>query len=435
MFIKMIFKDLKLVFHDKEYLLIVILMPIILSSILSFALQSAFQSTYQIDQFKIGIVKEYTVEESYDIPFMKDIDFDSKVLSDANGDKIFFDNFLDQEEIKEIMDYEIISYSEGIQKIKNDEISALIILDENFSGDIFTNFVSPFRKPIDIRVIKNESRSITSNIAYEIIKGFNTRVNQMIISKNVLIELAAENNLLNSMSNIESRLSSFNDSIDRYEINIEKKAIENKRTIDSSSYYSAAMLAMFLLFVAGNSSTLLLDEKRNMTYDRMIVAGISKSKILFGKYITIFFLVLLESFVMISYSSYILNVQWGNLINLLMVIITGGITVASFGLMISIIIFNNNDRKLTVLLNSVIFQILAALGGSFIPIESLPQVMQKLRYVPFNGVILRLFLNAMQGLSIRESFFEFSLLGFNTLVFLCISYVLIRKEDQYAKSH
>lgn len=435
MFIKMILKDLKLVFHDKEYLLIVILMPIILSSILSFALQSAFQSTYQIDQFKIGVVKEYTVGESYDIPFMKNLALDSEILADANGDKIFFDNFLDQEEIKEIMDYEIMTYDAGIQKIKDDEISALVILDEDFSKDIFINFVSPFRKSIDIRVIKNDSKSITSNIAYEIINGFSTRVNQMMISKNVLIELAAENDLLNSINNIESRLSSFTESIEDYEVTIEKNAIENKKTINSSGYYSAGMLAMFLLFVAGNSSTFLLDEKRNMTYDRMIVSGISKTKILLGKYITIFSLVLLESFVMIAYSSYVLNVQWGSLVKLLMVVLTGAITVASFGLMISIITFNNNNRKLTVLLNSVIFQILAALGGSFIPVEALPQMMQKLRYLPFNGVILKLFLNTMQGLSIRESYFEFSLLGFNTLVFLCISYVLIRKGDQYAKSH
>src|SRR6056297_1925268 len=205
MFIKMIMKDLKLVFHDKEYLLIVILMPIVLSSILSFALQSAFQSTYQIDQFKIGVVKEYSAEESYEIPFMEDIDFDSDVLSDANGDEIFFNNFLDQASIKEIMDYEILTYDQGIQKIKNNEISALVILDDDFSRDIFINFVSPFRKSINIRVIKNQSRSITSTIAYEIIKGFNTRVNQMIISKNVLIELAAENDLFNSVRNIESR--------------------------------------------------------------------------------------------------------------------------------------------------------------------------------------------------------------------------------------
>jgi ABC-2 type transport system permease protein len=257
----------------------------------------------------------------------------------------------------------------------------------------------------------------------------------MIISKNLLIELTAENDLLGSITNFESGLTSFNESLENYEVIIKKNTIENTKSINSSSYYSAGMLAMFLLFVAGNSSTLLLDEKRNMTYDRMIVSGISKSKILLGKFITIFSLVLLESFVMITFSSYVLNVQWGNLIKLLVVTISGGITVASFGLMISIITFNNNNRKLTVLLNSVIFQILAALGGSFIPVEALPDMMKNLRYVPFNGVILKLFLNTMQGLSISESFFEFSLLGFNTLVFLSISYLLIRKGDQYAKSH
>ncbi len=433
MFIKMILKDLKLIFHDKEYLLIVILMPVILSSILSFALQSAFQSTYQIDQFKVGVVKEYEIKESYDVPFMDK--FDSSTIEDSNGDKIFFDNFLEQEEIKEIMDYEILSYEEGIQKIKEDEISALIILDENFSENIFINFVSPFRKPINIQVIKNESRGITSNIAYEIIKGFNTRVNQMVISKNVLIELAAENEMLDSINAIESRLTSFNESIENFEVIIDQQKVENKKSIDSSSYYSGGMLAMFLLFVAGNSSTLLLDEKRNMTYDRMIVSGISKGKILLGKYITILFLIALESFVMIAYSSIILNVQWGSLINLLIIILSTAITVASFGLMISIITFNNNNRKLTVLLNSVIFQILAALGGSFIPVEALPQIMQKLRYIPFNGVILKLFLNNMQDLALNESLFELGLLGVNTIIFLSISFMLIRKGDQYAKSN
>jgi len=431
----MIIKDLKLVFQDKEYLLIVILMPIVLSSILSFALQSAFQSTYQIDQFKIGVVKEYTVEENYEIPFMGNIDIDRDVLESANGDNIFFDNFLDQEEIQEIMSYEILTYDQGIQKIKDNKISALVVLDENFSKDIFLNFVSPFRKAMNIRVIKNESKSITSNITYDIISGFNTRMNQMIISKNVLIELAAENDLLSSINDIESRLTTFNDSLENYEVIVDEKGIENKKTIDSKSYYSAAMLAMFLLFVAGNSSTLLLDEKRSMTYDRMIVSGISKSEILMGKYITIFLLVLLESSVMIGYSTYILKVQWGSLAKLLFVVLAAGITVASFGLMISIITFNNNNRKLTVLLNSVIFQILAALGGSFIPVEALPWIMQKLRYVPFNGVILKLLLNTMQGLSLHESFFEFALLGLNTLLFLSISYLLIRKEGKHAKGH
>lgn len=435
MLIKMIMKDLKLMFHDKEYVLIVVFMPIILSSILSFALQSSFESTIEIEQFKIGVVKEYEVNEDYKIPFITENTVSDDIIKDINGDKIFFNNFLDQKEINDIMAYEILDYNEGIEKIKNDEISALIILDRNFSNNVLLNFVSPFRKEINIRIVKNEARSITSNIANEIIKGFNKRMNQMVISKNVLIELAANRDITSSLEDIDSKLSSFNESIDEFKVNITNSSIENRPFINSSSYYSAAMFAMFLLFVAGSSSTLLLDEKKRMTYDRMIVSGISKETILLGKYCTILMLAIIESIVMITYSSIILKVYWGSMVNILLIVISAAITVASFGLMISIIAFNSNNRKLTVLLNSVVFQVLAALGGSFIPVQVLPSIIQKLRYLPFNGVVLKLILNSMQGLSINESIFEFSLLGVNVIIFLSMSYLLMRKEAINVKSN
>lgn len=429
MVFNLIKKDLKLIFADKGYLLIVILMPIILSTILSFALSSTFESSNPISIFKIGVVKEYNSNDSIDKKYLSNDIIDAGILEMLNGDTIFFDNFLDQDEIKNIMTYEVMNLEKGKKLIKEDEISALIILDSNFSKNIILNFISQLKKEVNIKIIKNPQRQVTSEIVSEVISTFNDRLNQLLISKEVLFNIAIENDLKFKADNIKNQISGLMENEEKYEIIYKDEVLNDKNIITAKDYYSAAMLAMFLLFVAGNSSTLLLDEKKKMTYDRMLILGVSKEKILLGKFIVIFLLAIIECLVMIFYSKIVLNVLWGDIITLVILVFLASITIASFGLMLSIISFNANNRKLSSLLNSLIFQIMAAIGGSFIPIEVLPSLMKKLRYLPFNGVILRIILNGLQGLDYQKSLFEFALLLLNSLVFIGISFYLIRKGE------
>lgn len=428
MLLNLIKKDLKLIFLDKEYLIVVLLMPIIISSILSFALQSAFDSTIEINQFDIGVVYNPSTEQ-VDFPFIDESDFDEETLEDVSGDYIFFDQFLNQDEINDIMNYKRVSYDEGIRLMKDNQISALIILEEDFSQDLLYNFVSPFRKPIKIRLIKNGARNISPEITEEILKGFASQINQRLVAKNILIELSASNDVTIDYDNMGSFFEM--DEQEMLDINFENTAVDQKETVSSADYYSGAMLAMFLLFVAGSSSTLLLDEKDNMTYHRMITSGVSFTKILTSKFIMIFLLALFEGITMVTYSALVLKVNWGDMTTIGLLVIFSAVTVASFGLMLSLISFYKENRKLTILLNSVVFQVLAAIGGSFIPVEALPNLLQKLRYLPFNGVILKVILNAMQGLTYQESFMEFGLLGVNVLIFLSISLYLIKKGEDH----
>jgi ABC-2 type transport system permease protein len=419
-------KDLKLLLRDKEFIMLVILMPIVIISILSFALSGMFDSTIEINKFKVAVVKEYN-EAEFKIPFIKENDIDLELMKEISADEIFFDKFLNQKEIKDIMNYEILTWDEAEKEIKKDTISAIIILDEDFEKNLAINFLMPLRKEINIRLIKNPVRSLTPQITEEILSGFNDKMNQILISKNILIEKLVENGKSLDINFVEKQIKAFQNSSDDFKINISKKALESRDQITSKAYYSAAMLSMFLLFVAGIGSSILLDEKRQMTYDRLIISGVSKRTVLLGKYFTIFSLAILECIVVVMYSSIILKVEWGNSITLLISIVVSSITVASFGLMIAIISFQSDNRKLAVLLNSVIFQVMSAIGGSFIPVEALPKIIQSLRFIPFNGVILNILLNNMQALSYKESLFEFGILLINTIIFLAISFYIMNK--------
>jgi len=426
MFLAIIKKDLKILLRDKTFVLIVVLMPIVIITILSVALNSAFDSDIKIDKFKIAIVKEYDDSE-IDILNNKDFDIDLETIKEINPNEIFFSDFLEQDEIKEIMDYEIMTLDNAKEEMNDNKISAIIILDNDFYNDLIINFISPLRNEINIKLIKNPSRNLTPMIVEEILKGFNKKINQMIISKNILIDKMIESGEGINSEKIKNQMENFNFEYDKFSVNINSTTIEKRNNINAKSYYSAAMLAMFLLFVAGMSGSLLLDEKIQMTYDRQLISGVSKKIILLGKYFTIFTIAIVQCLVLILYSKLALNVEWGNYYNLLLFVLLFSVTVSSFGLMISIVSFKSENRKLATVLNSVIFQIMAALGGSFIPVEALPKIMKGLRFIPFNGVILKMVLNNMQGLSLTDNLFEIFLLILNSIVFIIISIYLMNK--------
>jgi ABC-2 type transport system permease protein len=119
-------KDLKLFLSDKKTLALIILMPIILTTILSFALTGSFAQAGSDFTLNVGIVKEYdkAKEEKRFTDFMVDFaetykvdidEFQEDEFSEFNPEKIFFEDYLGSEEIKEILYYKVVNREEGLK--------------------------------------------------------------------------------------------------------------------------------------------------------------------------------------------------------------------------------------------------------------------------------------------------------------------------------
>lgn len=159
--------------------------------------------------------------------------------------------------------------------------------------------------------------------------------------------------------------------------------------ISSKSYYSVSMLTLFLLFSAGRGSYMLLEEKRDFTYQRMLSAGITRWRILSGKFLVIFVLSLVQLSILITYSRVVLGVTWGNVSSLIIVSLFTAFAVSGLGTLLAVITFISDKTRIASLFESVIFQIMGLLGGAYIPIEVLPSEIQSLSQVPLNGVALK----------------------------------------------
>jgi len=439
--INIFLKDLKLFLSDKKTLASIILMPIILTTILSFALSGSFGEAGSDWTLNIGVVKEYdkNSEEDKFIEFMLDFaeryDVDIEKFTDGenqfeefNPEKIFFQDYLGNEEIKKFLSYEVVSKKEGLKKLGNKEISSLVILPKNYMYDMYINTFTNFRNKLEIEVISHPDMNYSGSITRELMKNFNNIMSSIIISKNVYFESVSP--YLNSEEigeNISKILSSNEYKNDG--INIEERRVDSKNYISSFAYYTVAMLAMFVLFISSYGGKFILDEKRNNTFQRQIVSGKNLSRILTGKFLMMFTMVLIQSLVMISFSRLVFKINWINLPQIIFITLLSSLMVASLGLMITVVTLKTNNYKVSDAFSSGVVQILALFGGSYIPLEIMPKFIGAVgRYTP-NGALLKAYIKTLEGYGFSNITEHILVLIVNILVFSIISILIIRRKS------
>src|SRR6056297_1114295 len=159
--INIFLKDFKLFISDKKTLAAIILMPIILTTILSFALSGSFTQAGSDWTINIGVVKDY------------DKDVEENKFEEFNPEKIFFQDYLGNKEIKNFLHYQVMTKEEALRKLEAKEISSLVILPENYIYDMYINTFTNFRNKVDIEVVSHPDMNYSGRITRELMKNFN----------------------------------------------------------------------------------------------------------------------------------------------------------------------------------------------------------------------------------------------------------------------
>lgn len=436
----LLIKDIRILLSDKKALAILVLMPLINAVILGFSLGSVFDQALPFETLKIAVVKDYEGErlnldtylgESYfsEIIGEEAIREMTEASNDFDMEKLFFDDFLESESIQEIMSYEVMTADEANKLMASKEIDGVIVLPDNFLRDSQLNFMTIFNNPVVIESIVHTDATLKSLVINEVIKGFTQQLKTMHSTKNMLMASAIANEDMSSLEELG----------DLFENNASERTflsrnLAGKKIVDAKSYYSAAMLSMFLLFSAGYGSKLLLRERKNFTYQRQKIAGVSFLSVIMSKTLTVFLLVIMQSSIMILMTKVIFAIEWGDGFSLISIILLTAFCVAGMGQLLGAITLKQNDYKLANVLESGLFQLFAFIGGSFLPLVALPKVFQLLSYGVVNGVALRAYLKILEGGSIEDVMGLLSLLLAYGIIFIGLSVAILRKEggDTYA---
>ena len=424
---------------DKKILAMTILMPIVLTTILSFALKTSFNDLSTRNKIEIGIVKEYDlnkeVEEFKDMILSfgesTEIDEDDLSFEEFNMEKIFFDDFLDNEELSKIIDYSLVTKEEGMNKIKDGTLPTIIILPEGFIKDNMVNLFTPFRNQVEIKVIGNPDYNISTMIVEEMVEGFSNIMAYNTLGKNVFMETylkaGGDNNYIEHLEPIMLKI---NDVINIKNDEIEVEKLRGRPPMTSLAYYSFSMSAMFMLFAAGFGSKLLLEEKDNQTYGRMLVSGVRKSTIVIGKTFTIFLYTMLQLSIMFVYSNIALKVEWGNFYYVFLVFILSAFAVAGIGIMLASITLKSGNYNVGDVFTTAIVNVMSAIGGSFFPIEMMSPFLRYLSKFTFNGVVIKAFTKIYYGYTLKDLAGQLLVLFITGIVSIGVAIYFLKLEER-----
>lgn len=438
--VSMIRKDLKILLSDKKALIIILLMPIILMVILSFALKGIFMDDWETSNVNIAVVKQYDAAadlKSFDDSLHSGLlaqgmgqDAAEELAStsdDTDPESIFFHEFLGSKEVSDIISYRIETEENANTRLKNGEISAIVILPEKYLYNMKINLLTPFRNEVAIHVLTNPDASIDGQIVQSIMQAYSDSMSSVIIGKNVLIEAAMANDIGdNSFQGMETVMTGIMDALEAVQVEVNNVTLEGRKPISSADYYAAAMLTMFILFAAGHGGRMLLEEKENSTYQRMMVAGTSRQIILAGKFLVVFIIALLQIATMTVFSYFVLKVVWGNFLSVAVIGIAAAFAVAGVGATVAAATYRAGNYKMANIFETGIIQTMALLGGSFFPIDILPAIFQKLSFLSLNGIALKAYQKTMMGYGLEAVLGYIGVLSCIGAVFAVLAVVILR---------
>jgi ABC-2 type transport system permease protein len=169
----------------------------------------------------------------------------------------------------------------------------------------------------------------------------------------------------------------------------------NTKPVSSFQYYAAAMGVMFLLMTVVQSVSAMVLEKEQEVFNRLLLTNLSYPNYLLGKMFGLIIICLTQALIIIVGTNLLFGVDWGSSVSgIVMMTLAFVINASGLGVLAGSLIKTEKSFNVAGMLGT---QIMAALGGSMVPIYIFPHwVVLITKFLP-NGLALQTYLDLMSG--------------------------------------
>lgn len=211
--------------------------------------------------------------------------------------------------------------------------------------------------------------SIKDN-GYEFYRNINGENTSQKIFRNMFEQLLQKNSLVKVLSDNKINISNY-EGKSKSSINLKDETINNNG-VDSYTYYTFAELVLIILYISSITSISLYKEKYLNTISRIKMCNISYLSILISKVVLGIIIGIIQIIAVFIISTTILNVNWGdNILSILLVLICLIIFSSIFGVVSSIVF---KDYKTSTSFCNIVIIVMGLLGGSYMPISLIKSV-------------------------------------------------------------
>lgn len=363
-------KDALIIGRDRKALLTLIFMPILLIGILGAAFGNMMgeEVTSSIKKFKIGVVN-----------------LDEADLGSALEEEVFMNG------LPELISAESMTEQQLEDQLKQQAISTGVIIPRDFSDHIILGEDS------EIEIISLPSASIQSSIVENVVLQFTQTAYVNIVA----MQVAGPSNMGNDIPAMADISTDFD--------LVEEVAVkQDQKPVGSFQYYAAGMGVMFLLMTVITGVSAMIEEKEQDVYERLLVSKLSNHHYLFGKFIGLLFMSSIQFLIIILGTRYLYGVQWGeSMAGVAVVGFSFVFSVCGLGVLLGSLVKTEKTFNVAGMLGT---QIMAAVGGSMVPLYIFPDWLNSVVKILPNALALQTLLELMSGSNVSEVIMEAGIL-------------------------
>ncbi|MGI6778355.1 MAG: ABC transporter permease [Acetivibrionales bacterium] len=370
------FKDLKIVFRDKKALAVMLLMPVLIILILGTALNSMFSQEPAVEKFSIGVVNK-------DKGFMSNIFINQVLRNNISG---MFETYVVDENKAEDM-------------LRKKTVPSVIVIPGDFTENLEKNY------PVKLQVRFVADKHLEAMIVKSVAESFVKSTSLGYAAANAVVDKFKENNIqikvpLQGMPESTTVVSGLQKLLGEGLIEFEEADQEVQKTLSAIQYYSASMLVMFILFGANMGTRLMLEERESGTLGRIMSARPDRAVFIFGKFLGIWLICLLQASILIIFTHFAYGVNWGSsLPGVIIITICTVFTGAAFGMFIGAVA---KTTKAADSMGMVLIQMFTMLGGGMIPYYFIPESIKRVAGVTLNWWAIRGYHELMLGADTQQ---------------------------------
>jgi len=319
----------------------------------------------------------------------------------------FFITAMNQGELEKLISLRVVEEEEGRRLLDKGKASALMVIPENFTDDVWNN------RSAEILLLKNPAEQFLPQIAEEIVDTasllfstlFSVFSDEVSLIRDAIKKETFTDGDISSLSiQIKNRFEGVARFVFPPVISLKQETISEKEertgpSLSVQGYILPAMAVMFLLFICNVVFEDILREKETGTLRRMSASPLKLSEFIWSKTITSALIGMICTSVLVVLGIVLFSIQWGNLFTIFLIILCLNIMLAGF---ISLLYsFIHTERQAGAVLSSVII-VMSMLGGSMMPVENFPPLVQKISQLTLNYWGLKAFHKAIQHAPFQE---------------------------------
>jgi len=284
----------------------------------------------------------------------------------------FFINVLSDDRIKDKIITKVVNEKESEELINNRKVSAILIIPEKFSADLID------MKKTQISLIKNPSEIIYPSIVELGMNIVRDITNFMLTLFEDEIRLIK--NSINKGEKINDK--DFIKLYDKSRVKIErlieifydrgigvKEVKKEKKNVSFVIYIFSGMGFFFLFFISNAFLEDMVKDRNKLVLKKLFLTKLKKSEYYFSKlFSAVIFLLTIEIVLSIS-GRIIFNIKTNNIFLLIIMLVISSLMLSLISIFVVGISKNHNQVHN---INMIIVFLFAILGGSLIPVSSLP---------------------------------------------------------------